>query len=460
MSVAPSDSISNVPSAPVAESTTITVPSAGGSKKSRGRRGKNPSGAPRAPASSATGVPRPQHLSTVNTPTRDDPMLVDDFLVSGADSLAPVSIRPTVRFDNSGYMVLIEQVYSQIVLSNRNFFTTVPLPLFQYYCVMALWYRYLFLNVSYSRYSFDAAVRLESFRSISWSLPSPLKRYLDGIGEFRTPHGDLFRPAEPFLPLNTTQHGLNGFYGKFTRDSYYKYMTVPSPGVAVYNIIAAISRSVNVGAWGADLPAAVRPDPTTNGRWIPTKNILGFDPNCTLTSKQIQNLRNLGFDCTPTAFAQPAGNQHLPFHGPTCIFVSEALASLQGYKTDVFTNSSSIGTLSAGCFLSVYSPGLTRWVDGEFEVNSMFNCESRLSSAALLMAYRVKREPTDSGTCPFLPYQYQERDEETAPPAGYLANRNFVFADQQAGRLNHSWFETSAVDREMSIAEMSRAFKK
>lgn len=465
MSVAPSGSISNVVSgAPASTAPTSVLPSE--SKQSRRKRGKktNVSNPSRTPASAVSGVPRPQYLSTVETPSRDDPMLIDDFLVSGADELPPISVRPQVAVDNAGFTSLIESVYMQMSMTDRYFSQSVPRPLFTWYCVFCLWYRYVFLSVAFGRSEVDNLTLLERWRSVTFFLPDPIRRYLDGIGEFRTPFGDKFRIRSPPWPTTSTVVGANfsGSFGQLNDATAYMYAGLPSPFVATYNICAAIARTGNIGNWFNDLPVALRPAaPNAGFRWELSENLLGFDNSIQLTTKQVSVLRNLGFGATPSAATFAAGDR-FQFNAPALIYVSETIEKFSGYKVSAFTNSSPAGTISIGPYITRTDDVRAgfRYTDLAFEVASSFQTDSRASSAALLMAYRVYRVVNDDGSIPHLPYRYLDSEGKDSPPPGrYTTNLNCLYNSDQATRLNNSWFESKEVVRLDVLSEMVRAFR-
>lgn len=471
LSVTPSESASNAPVAP----TVLTVPdskSTRGGRGGRGRRGRGGSrgGGPTPPSAIGSGIARPRHLSTTNTPTRDDPILIDEFTVSGADHLTPTQFLPGLALDHQGYISLAQSVYYQIVLADRSFSNRVPEPLFQLYCVSALWFRYLRLSVAFARREADNVVNLDRLSSIQWSLPDPIKRYLDSIGEFRAPSGDKYQTLSPLSwPVDTlvTGIGIPGHYGRVSATNFDSYVSYPSPYVSVYNTCAALARSLNIGNWNGDLPAALTPQtPPAGTTWTVTPNLSGFNPNLRLTSKQCSVLQNLGFGATNTG-AQYSCDR-FGFSGPTMSYVSSALGLTDGYKISSFDNLHSSGSLSLVPFLEVVDPSTDPSPSIDYlssqlalEVKSSFDLDSRLSSGSLIMAFRVLRHRRTDDTAPSLPYVPIAPDgTEHAPPVAWSNRINANHVRGSSPRLNVEYFNTNPVVRRDILAEIARSFLK
>jgi hypothetical protein len=362
-------------------------------------------------------------------------------------------------------MTLVDDTYLQILVSNRSFSLLVPRPLFQLYCVTALWYRYLQLSVGFGRREVDNVVHLEQMRSVVWNLPDPIRRYLDGIGEFRAPSGDKFQILSPtYWPTDAAVGGLRGFYGQLTPANIMDYASYPSPGVAAYNVCAAIGRFNNQNM--VDLPAAILPAAIAGQTWHVTDNLSGFYPGEALSRKQVVTLNQLGFSNVGNVSRFSANR--FGFNGTVTSYVSEAIAELKDFKTSLFSNSNITGTQAIVPYLEIEDSSVDIDTDEsyvssghEFTVVSSFDLDARLSSGSLLMAYRLEREATDDHHGSFLPYRPLAEDGAALPiPQAFRNLQNVNFARGQSARLNVELFTTRAVNRRDVISEMTRAFVK
>ena len=157
----------------------------------------------------------PTALSTKASVMRDDPFLPDEFEIDGM-SLQPTNLRPEFAVTHSGFMDLVVLSYEQLCHTDRYFIQTTPFSIYAYYCGQLLLARLNELDKLHHR-SYDIAFD-QLVLSFEFECPEVITRYLQSLGETKSPGGELFRLAPRTTPLNAT-----GDFGRYTPATSVQY---------------------------------------------------------------------------------------------------------------------------------------------------------------------------------------------------------------------------------------------
>ena len=131
--------------------------------------------------------PRAKSTELYKAHERNDPAMVLGFVVDNIKSVQQRFIRRWMN-DYSHYMNLIEMSYENISSRDDLFKYEISHSMYQYYCVIALWKRHMFIL---SERGTDAQEYERFVKTLNCDLaiPSDILLYLNGVGDLRGSDG-------------------------------------------------------------------------------------------------------------------------------------------------------------------------------------------------------------------------------------------------------------------------------
>lgn len=224
----------------------------------------------------------PTSIAATASAERNDPLLDASILIEGASTGAPVNRPQPFTLDYSQFNQLVNSSYSTLSRTEKLFSTRVSRSQFFYYCITLLWKR--ILTVLSLRADFQPPYLADVMeRKVgSLAIPKEIGLYLDGIGDIVDYNGVKNILALQAELSDEQYEGISGTFGPLDGDTHYIYETIPSPYVALRQIIQdfAFSKCGGPAVW--NLPEGLRP----NGPYLPNRNLLGWDTCVKLTPEQ------------------------------------------------------------------------------------------------------------------------------------------------------------------------------
>jgi hypothetical protein len=313
-------------------------------------------------------------------------------------------------------------------------------------------------------------------RSSEYPVHETINSYLRGIGDFEDPSGTKHQFRLLRLPGVNEYEGVSGFFGRVGPETHFLYESLPAPGVVALRLLRdlvytrhifdhpdwdlpdalrpeqlapepQVEEEVNLEApedadeeqdlalqQADDGEVAVEPEPVGEPRRPrPTANLLGWSPAERLTNEQRQALEDCGLgDEFPTDYPRFMLNNGL----------FEAIAirvkqSSNRYKIGASLHEHSDGSLAQCAYVEKDTEGrrfsrTVQYSEGSIRGACAYQMDQRLSVAARIVAYRMKKEP-DGERNPRSCYDYNNYRDV---PADWVATRNSVFEYGRVERLN------------------------
>lgn len=244
---------------------------------------------------------KPTDLTTTGSIEKNDPLLLDAVLVDGACGAVACAREREFQLDFSQYIQIIKSSYHVMTRLDRSLQKYVSFSTYQYYCVVLLWKRLLFVQTERG----EGVNEYEAFkRSLPpMAIPDEIGYYLDGVGNVTDYNSRKYNLALQAQLSITQIEGISGHYSRVDGATHIMYETLPSPFVAVYRILQdlALTQSqhrLNPIDYSSDwdLPSDLRPTGTS----LPNENLLGWGKATPLTAEQLSMVTNAGLDATFT----------------------------------------------------------------------------------------------------------------------------------------------------------------
>ena len=275
--------------------------------------------------------------------------------------------------------------------------------------------------------------------SYEFECPEVVTRYLQSLGETKSPAGELFRLAPRTTPINAT-----GDFGMYTPATSVQYHQTPSPRIQLAYIQADLA-APHAPNW--EVPAAIRPAAVVGQEHKVNSNLLGYFTSTPAAPKDMRSYTNLGF----TAQQLPTdvrGNHQTSMKVlqtiPTYISLHTKIKK-RTIKRGIVT-----GSLAQLMFVSNSDPNNhgrgVKYTSTTMSVHSDFQAQARLTAGTLVGAFRVPENIRVDNTLPHLGFTWNQiganHDQavEVPPPAGYAARVNQTFNQAQSVRLNNNYY--------------------
>ncbi len=226
---------------------------------------------------------KPKALSTTNTAEKNDPLISDSVLIDGVNGFVERTRQRHFQLDYSAYISLVRASYDAQVTFDRGFRKYVSYGMYQYYAVILLWRRLLYVTSQRGQRAIDYE-RLIKYLNFEIPEPSDIAMYLNSIGDiidFSSRHF-ILELQTYFAPLRVG--GIQGTFGQITAQTAIFYETIPSIYVALEKIRQDLLHTVDNADADWDLPEEVRP--LEAGAVLPNANLLGWFRSETLTTEQ------------------------------------------------------------------------------------------------------------------------------------------------------------------------------
>jgi len=409
-------------------------------------------------------APKPQAPSKVASTPKNDPFVMDEFTIPGF-GMKPTEMRPTFTPDFAGFMDLIDQTYQDTASQERSFRQSVPFSIYQYYNVQLLHFRLNELEkLSQRPYDVEHDFR---YSINAFTVHESIAKYLQGIGEFKSPDGERFRLA------STTMTNINaqGHFGRFDPATSEYYHSIPAPALTIGLIQADVTQP-HVPDW--DVIPAIRPTATRDSIALPTENLLGWRPSVAPAPKDRPIYGNLGF--TPITTPNDTVSNFL-FSPKTMDYVTSALVECTKIRTTILKTGNLVGSITQQPYLEAPDPNdcpfRGKYTMIPLQSNARHQFTGTAISSSFVSAYRIKRSMRTDGTAPYLGYVWVSNkdttpeDEYIPPdqrqlghPAGYNARLNTRFNSGNSARLNVDYFQTASMPRNQVLMDVLKAFNK
>lgn len=369
------------------------------------------------------------------------------------------------------FISLVERTYTQVCTADKQFQRHVSLSMYVYCNVLHLHARIAAIRQHTGKSITEENNLVMYFKSCHYPVHEPVNPFLRGIGDFTDPSGTYHTFSIRVIPGKTAYAGINGFYGPVTNATHVIYETYAAPGVAaqrVHEDYLYTTQQNRDPIW--DLPEGVRPveqivianpevvvaegienegdDPPVEdeappehaaadpaavsevGEPVavrPTANLLGWGRATKLTTEPRQTIENCGIGGEEEGFPSEAARFCLN-NGFFEHTAAQVTRSSQYYKTDASLHEHITGSQAQCAFVekgeeAIGFNRLRRYVEGNIRACSSYQLEYRMSIAARVMAYRMRKEPADNrqSWCCYDFNQYQQ------VPQNWIDTRNGVF---------------------------------
>ncbi|KAK0086663.1 hypothetical protein PV325_002791 [Microctonus aethiopoides] len=409
----------------------------------------------------------------------DDPLSQDCFVIEGDTGFTEKAGENKIAPSCESFVSLCESTYQQVAVVDEEWRKSISPAMYTYYNTMHLWSRIAAIRKKAGRVcSSDERELLHYVNNGQYPIHETIKTYFRGLGDFEDPSGSKRKFVCLKIPDVEKYDGITGFFGKVDADTHFLYEGYPAPGVTAQRILSdyLYSRLVGKGPSVWNLPVALRPDRVgparvdggaaqdekqqarpakqkddgdkgrldpelggeeeseANQEPKPTANLLGWFPAVTLTSEQRKIIEQCGVNEKefPIDIPRYALNKAL-FEK-----IAEWMRQADGkYKTDKAMLDSNKGSVVQCSFIEREdeSEGFIRnkrYCDGSIRACSAFQLEARLSVAARVMAYRMRKEAL-GGRNSWCCYDY---DEYRAVPEDWIETRNKFYNYGSAPTLN------------------------
>ena len=278
------------------------------------------------------------------------------------------------------------------------------------------------------------------------------------------------------LPSRQEHEGVAGFFGQVGPETHYLYETFPAPGVAALRLVHDLQHTRRPGNVIWNLPNALRPevipeedayedeepgevdddaihpeerpDRRDRGRdeIRPTANLLGWGPAVRLTNEQRQILKNCGVQ--DDGFADHLVRFELN-NGVFEAIADRIRASVDKYKCGASLHEHKSGSQARCPYIEkgVEDVAFSRnqlYCEGSVRAACAYQLDTRFSVAARVMAYGMRKEPTNDihNWC----YDFNRYHNV---PEDWIATRNTAFRFGQVDKLN-------ALDKHTAFTEKDR----
>lgn len=402
-------------------------------RKSKG--GSKNTVAPLIPAEAGAGMSRPGQTIKPTTfiKPRNKPMF-DDLDVAGFNGVTPCHGRSRIAITAEGFIPLIEKEYNILATKESHFAKMISQSMFLYYCVQHLYVRLVYLRKNdHDKLPLAEEQFLEYFDSGNYTVPDPIKAYINGIGVVTDASGIEYNID--FLAWPNRQ----GDFGRISEETHFMYASLPSARIAALRVQQDLAYTIvpNTAAnW--QLPEDLVPAEAAAG--LPTKNLLGWAPSVALTSDQYASLEDL--DITVDNFPSRYGGFKL--NNNLMSRVSCTLETMKNIKTSKVLMTTSVGSQAIISYTDVEHSNYdfirnTQYAElGNVRQIASQQLDVRASLVGLLMTYRCRKNTFNQRNY-WCVYDF---GEYANVPQGWVTTSNNIFVHGRAERLNEMEFIT------------------
>lgn len=428
-----------------------------GGNRRRGRGGgRNINLQPRqpldAPLLRQAGPPAPQHLATVSTPERNDPLWTTGL---GGCELQPMPSTEYVYPSCEVLPQLTQVMHLSLTAASAGYARRIPESALSYYAAVCTTYRLLHLQRSNSLpLSLDEDRFVEQVASMQLECPPLLAHYLSGFGNTRVPSGRDIRFRMLDRPLTVTRGEIQGWFGRVSAETQALYASYPC--LAVY--AARVLSDVNPAAYARDWTFPDEIVPNIGGGVRPSTACLGYAPRARLSPTQIAFIEGLNI---VHGERFPSANRSFPISIDLLNAVKNELRQCKDVKLSPLPTSivGSQGQLGRVIFDNEFE----QIVDRPTTFNSPYLMPNEISALASAFGYRVYHDTQSADIyagaqrAPWVVWEYELNEHAQWEPLIIVGNR---LRDDEPDFLQLTEFHTTSYLVRARLEEIQKALSK
>lgn len=418
-------------------------------------------------------------------PEAKDPLSKDIFVIEGDTGFIEEAGEKKIAPSCESFISLCERTYQQVAAVDRQWGKSISPAMYTYYNTVHLWSRIAAIRNITGRACEDERNLLCYVDNDQYPIHETINTYFSGLGNFEDPSGSKRKFVCLRIPDVKKYGGITGFFGKVDSRTHYLYEGYPAPGVTAQRIQSDYLYSIDKGPLVWNLPVALRPDrfvpvrvdggaaqdekqqarpaeqkndgdkgrldPEANHQEPkPTANLLGWFPAMNLTTEQRDLIADCGINETEFPINYPRYALNSALFQIIAMWMRQATDK---YKTEKAKIDSIKGSVAQCPFIEREDDQNNpegfirskRYCDGSIRASTAFQLDNRLSVAARVMAYRMRKEALgdrNSWCC----YDYEEY---RAVPKAWIETRNEFYKYGSAQTLNAASKYTAYTDKDV-----------
>jgi hypothetical protein len=391
----------------------------------------------------------------------------------------------TFTVTTDSFITLVTRTYHTVCAADKEFSRFVSLTMYQYYNILHFWARIAAIREHRGMANKEKRNLVRYLKSNEYIVHETINSYLRGIGDFEDPSGTKHQFRLMRLPGMQEYEGISGFFGRVGADTHFLYESLPAPGIVALRLLQDLGYTRHIFDYPDwDLPDALCPEqlapepaveepdeeddqeesdpaleqaddgphhreelePTGEPRRPRlTANLLGWSPAERLSNEQRQALEDCGLgEEFPTDYPRFMLNNGL-FEN----IAVRVKQSADRYKLGASLHEHSEGSIAQCAYVEKETDGrrfcrTVQYSEGSVRGACAYQMDQRLSVAARIVAYRMRKEP-DGNRQPWCCYDFNNYRDV---PPDWIATKDSVF---EYGRVERITLEINTYHEQLQF---------